>query len=191
MFVKNKIIDENKIREAIESKNQITEESLRKDWQDVCKMSKEIDNLKAGDDDFNFYEMYEITFSAILLSLTLDELEYINENNLFGFDEYNILDYRCKMNLERKINYYKQILFDLINCMQQGDLGSYFSKCGDLFHMSAVGLGITTFLGLNRNDAELTPEGEKLKTCIENIKQLHKNEIKQKIAASNCGQSTR
>ena len=31
MFVKNKIIDENKIREAIECRNQITEESLRKE----------------------------------------------------------------------------------------------------------------------------------------------------------------
>lgn len=130
--------------------------------------------------------MYEVAFSDNLYGLTLDELEYIADNNLFSFDENDMFDYRCKMSIERRINYCKQILSDLINCMQKGNLGTYFSKYGDLLHMSGAGLEIERFLGLNRNGVELTPEGEKLKNCIENIRQLH-HEIKQRSAASKHG----
>ena len=127
MFVKNKVIDRNEIQRVVASRDLITYDSLKKDWDDVLKMSKEL-GVKPKNDEFNFHEMYEIAFSSNLYGLTLDELEYISNNNLFGFDENNILDYRCKMNLERRINYYKQNLSDLTNCMQKGNVGSYFSK---------------------------------------------------------------
>ena len=91
------------------------------------------------------------------------------------------------MNLERRINYYKQNLSDLTNCLQKGNVGSYFSKYRDLFHMAGGGIETATFLGLNRNGVELTPDGEKLKACIENIRQLHYNEIKQRAAAYKSG----
>ncbi len=128
--------------------------------------------------------MYDIAFSSTLYDLTLDELEYINENNLFGFDDNNILDYRCKMSIVKRINFYKQIISDLIDSMQKDNIGSYFQRFGDLFHMSAYGLQIAAILGLNRNGVELTPEGEKLKACIENIRQLHRDELKQKTASN-------
>lgn len=186
MFVKNKVIDKAEIQRVIESKDLITYDSLKKEWDDVEEISKELGNGPTNV-EFNFYQMYEVAFSCNLYGLTLDELEYISDNNLFGFDENNILDYRCKMNIERRINYYKQLLSDLTNCMQKGNIGSYFSKYGDLFHMSAGGLEIASFLGLNRNGVELTPEGEKLKVCIDNIRQLHKDEMKQRALASKQG----
>ena len=62
--------------------------------------------------------------------------------------------------------------------MQNGNVGSYFSKYGDLLHMAGGGIEIATILGLDRNGAELTSEGEKLKVCIENIRQLHCDEVK-------------
>lgn len=186
MFVKNKVIDKDEIQRVIESRDLITYDSLKKEWDDVEKTSKEL-GIEPTNKEFNFYEMYEVAFSCNLYSLTLDELEYIVENNLFGFDENNILDYRCKMSIERRINYYQQILSDLTNCIQKGNVGSYFSKYGDLFHMSGGGLQIASFLGLNRNGVELTPEGEKLKVCIENIRQLHYNEIKQRSSAAKQG----
>lgn len=186
MFVKNKIINKAEIQRVIESRDLITYDSLKKDWDDVLEMSKKLE-IESKNDEFDFYQMYEVAFNCNLYGLTLDELEYISENNLFEFDENNILDYRCKMNIERRINYYKQILSDLTNCMQKGNIGSYFGKYGDLFHMSAGGLEIASFLGLNRNGIELTPEGEKLKVCIDNIKQLHKDEMKQRALAAKQG----
>ena len=53
--------------------------------------------------------------------------------------------------------------------------------------MAGGGIEIATFLGLNRNGVELTPEGEKLKVCIENIRQLHYDEIKQRTATYKNG----
>lgn len=186
MFVKNKVIDKDEIQRVIASRYLITYDSLKKDWDDVLEMSKEL-GVESKNDEFNFHQMYEIAFSSNLYGLTLDELEYIVENNLFGFNENNILDYRCKMSIERRINDYKKILSDLTNCIQKGNVGSYFSKYGDLFHMSGGGLQIASFLGFNRNGIELTPEGEKLKACIDNIRQLHYNEIKQRSAAAKHG----
>ena len=186
VFVKNKVIDKDEIQRVIASRDLITYDSLKKDWDAVLEMSKNL-KLESKNNEFNFYEMYEIVFGSNLYGLTLDELEYISENNLFEFDENNILDYRCKMNLERRINYYKQNLSDLTNCLQKGNVGSYFSKYSDLFHMAGGGIEIATFLGLNRNGVELTPDGEKLKACIENIRQLHYNEIKQRSAAYKSG----
>lgn len=186
MFVKNKVIDKDEIQRVIASRDLITYDSLKKDWDAVLEISKNLE-LESKNNEFNFYEMYEIVFGSNLYGLTLDELEYISENNLFEFDENNILDYRCKMNLERRINYYKQNLSDLTNCLQKGNVGSYFSKYSDLFHMAGGGIEIATFLGLNRNGVELTPDGEKLKSCIENIRQLRYNEIKQRAAAYKSG----
>lgn len=186
MFVKNKVIDKDEIQRVIASRNLITYDSLKKDWNDVLEMSKKLE-LESKNDEFNFYEMYEIAFDSNLYGLTLDELEYISENNLFEFDENNILDYRCKMNLEKRINYYKQNLSNLTNCLQNGNVGSYFSKYCDLLHMAGGGIEIATFLGLNRNGVELTPDGEKLKVCIENIRQLHYDEIKQRTATHKRG----
>ena len=200
MFVKNKIIDNNKIQEVIESRNLLTYDSIMKDWHDVLEMSNELETElgtieikepEIKDEEFSFYELYDIEFRGILYGLTLDELEYIIENNCFNFDENNILDYRCKMNINRIINYYKQIVSDLINCMQKETIGSYFQRFGDLFHMSAHGLEIATFLGLNRDGVELTPEGKKLKTCIDNIRQLHIDELKQRATVSKHSPSSR
>ena len=106
MFVKNKVIDKAEIQRAIESRDLITYDSLKKEWDDVGKTSIEL-GIEPTNKEFNFYEMYEVAFSCNLYGLTLDELEYISENNLFGFEENNILDYRCKMSIERRISEYK------------------------------------------------------------------------------------
>ena len=127
MFVKNKVIDKDEIQRVIESRDLITYDSLKKEWDDVEETSKEL-GIEPTNKEFNFYEMYEVAFSCNLYGLTLDELEFIVENNLFGFDENNILDYRCKMSIERRIKYYKQIISDLTNCIQKGNVGSYFNS---------------------------------------------------------------
>ena len=60
-------------------------------------------------------------------------LDFINDN-LFDLDENNIQDLRCKMILDKKINDYKSTLDGLQRFLQNGNLGSYFSNFGDLFH---------------------------------------------------------
>lgn len=186
MFVKNKMIDKAEVQRVVKSRDLITYDSLEKEWYDRRKNSNEL-GIESTNEEFNFYKMYEISFSIILDGLTLDELEYLNENNLFSFDKNNILDYKCKMIINRRIIYYKQILSDLINGMQKENIGSYFGKFGDLFRMSVYGLQIASILGLDRDSAELTPDGKKLKACIDNIKQLHETSIRQKLVTPEQG----
>lgn len=173
MFVKNKVIDKNKIKSVIESRDLITYDSLKKDHDIVSKMCKAIGAKPVKYKEFNFYDMYELTFGNILIGLTLDELEYINDNNLFKFDNNNILDYRCKMILNKRINKYKEEIADLTNSIQKESIGSYFQRFGDLSDMSTAGIAIAIILGLNKDGVELTQDGEKLKTCISNINQLY------------------
>ena len=172
MFVKNKIIDENKIREAIECRNQITEESLRKEWEDVCELSKEIGTSQIGSEEFNFFESYDIAFSVSLMCLSLDELEFIRDNNLFELEENNLLDYCWKMSINRRINDYRQTLIDLNNSMQKENIGSYFQRFPNLWKMNIQASKIIIILGLDRENVELTPNGEKLKMCVDNIKKI-------------------
>ena len=172
MFVKNKIIDENKIREAIECRNQITEESLRKEWEDVCELSKEIGTSQIGSEEVKFFESYDIAFSVSLMCLSLDEVEFISDNNLLELEENNLLDYCWKMSINRRINDYRQTLIDLNNSMQKENIGSYFQRFPNLWKMNIQASKIIIILGLDRENVELTPNGEKLKMCVDNIKKI-------------------
>ncbi len=171
MFVKNKVIDKSKIELAIESRNHFTEEALKKEWEETYELSKEMGEAPL-DEEFNFYEYYDLCFSVSLMYLSLDELEFIRDNNLYEFDKNNLLDYRCQMSINRRINDYQQTIIDLTNSMQRENIGSYFQRFPNLFKMSVQATKIITILGLNRENIELTPEGEKLKICLDNIKKL-------------------
>lgn len=178
MFIKNVVIDKNKIQSVVNNRTFLTYESLKKEWDEVCALSREMDMEPIPNKEFNFYEMYDLSFSTSLFDLSLVELEFIRDNNLFDLDENNIQDLRCKMILDKKINDYKSTLDGLQRFLQNGNLGSYFSNFGDLFHMSAQGLKITKILDLDNDNVELTPEGIKLKECIKNIKKLHTENFK-------------
>ena len=178
MFIRNTVIDKNKIQDVVNNRMFLTYESLKKEWDEVCALSREMDMEPIPNKEFNFYEMYDLSLSTSLFDLSLVELEFIRENNLFDLDENNIQDLRCKMILDKKINDYKSTLDGLQRFLQNGNLGSYFSNFGDLFHMSAQGLKITKILDLDNDSVELTPEGIKLKECIKNITTLHTENFK-------------
>ena len=74
VFVKNKVIDKDEIQRVIASRDLITYDSLKKEWDAALEMSKNL-KLESKNNEFNFYEMYEIVFGSNLYGLTLDELE--------------------------------------------------------------------------------------------------------------------
>lgn len=68
--------------------------------------------------------------------------------------------------------------------MQRENIGSYFRRFPNLFKMSAQATKIITILGLNRENVELTPEGEKLKICLDNVKKIFIESRKQSTPLS-------
>ena len=66
MFVKNKVIDKDEIQRVIASRELITYDSLKKDWDAVLEMSKNLE-LESKNNEFNFYEMYESSLVVICM----------------------------------------------------------------------------------------------------------------------------
>lgn len=181
MFTTNKVIDKNKVQKAIEEKKLLNYESLKKEWDEFIPSALEYfskNNAETENFDFNYYEYYVHHFSFIVWNhLSLDELEFIKDNNLFEFDKNKLLDCKCQVVLEETINNYKQTIADLTTSIQRENLGNYFGKFGDVSNMVKQGMKLSDILGLNRDDVELTELGIKLKTCIENLENLRKQTL--------------
>lgn len=181
MFTKNKVIDKNKIQKAIAEKKSLNYESLKKEWDEFIPPALEYfskNGTKKEKLDFNYYEYYVHNFNFIIWNhLSLNELEFINDNNLFEFDKNNLLDYKCQVVLDKTITKYKQIIDDLTSSIKRENLGKYFGRFGNVFNMTKQGMILSDILGLNRNDVELTELGFKLKTCIDNLENLRKQTL--------------
>ena len=88
------------------------------------------------------------------------------------------------MSINRRINDYRQTLIDLNNSMQKENIGSYFKRFPNLWKMNVQASKIITILGLDRENVELTPEGEKLKMCVDNIKKIFLESKTQKFGSN-------
>ncbi|MBE6146676.1 MAG: hypothetical protein E7171_08685 [Firmicutes bacterium] len=190
MFTKEKVIDKERIKEAIIEKKSMTfeklEETIVKELLILENELKEegiIDSQKENE-EVNIYEYYINYFSTLLFGLTLDELEFINDNNLFEFDRNNLLDCRCQLILDERIKNFKSTIDDLSHGISIENIGNYFQKFGDIRNQSKQGTKLTIILGLDRKDIELTPLGCKLKSCIDNIKNIHINFLRQNKASA-------
>ena len=182
-FVINKVIDKNMIKDRVAEKHEMTFEKLEE------MMAQEIDPMLDSlgvetENDINIYQFYEIWFSSLLASTTLDELEFINANNLFGLDRNNLLDYKCQLMIDERIANFRNTLEDLMRGINEENIGSYFQKFGDISNQSKQGIMINIILGLDREGVELTPLGSKLKTCIDNIRRLHIDLLKNNAIAN-------
>ncbi len=163
MFIKNKVVDIEKIKKVLNIINQyLTYESLKKDFESV----------KNNTSEFDFNRVYEITFRYFLGKLSLAELEYIRDNNMFNFNSNSIFDFRRKKVLDEKILEYNSILKEVYELMQKDRLGNYFESSGGLLFMFDKSLVLETILDLDNDKVVLTSDGLRLKSCINNIKNL-------------------
>ena len=182
-FVINKVIDKNMIKDRVTEKHEMTFEKLEEVMvQDLGSISDLI-GIQT-ENDINIYQFYEIWFSSLLTSTTLDELEFINANNLFGLDKNNLLDYKCQLMIDERIANFRGTLEDLMRSINEDNIGSYFQKFGDISNQAKQGIMINMILGLDRDGVELTPLGSKLKTCIDNIRKLHIDLLKNNAIAN-------
>lgn len=182
-FVINKVIDKNMIKDRVTEKHEMTFEKLEEVMvQDLGSISDLI-GIQT-ENDINIYQFYEIWFSSLLTSTTLDELEFINANNLFGLDKNNLLDYKCQLMIDERIANFRGTLEDLMRSINEDNIGSYFQKFGDISNQTKQGIMINMILGLDREGVELTPLGSKLKTCIDNIRKLHIDLLKNNAIAN-------
>lgn len=182
-FVINKVIDKNMIKDRVTEKHEMTFEKLEEVMvQDLGSISDLI-GIQT-ENDINIYQFYEIWFSSLLTSTTLDELEFINANNLFGLDKNNLLDYKCQLMIDERIANFRGTLEDLMRSINEDNIGSYFQKFGDISNQAKQGIIINMILGLDREGVELTPLGSKLKTCIDNIRKLHIDVLKNNAIAN-------
>ena len=182
-FVINKVIDKNMIKDRVTEKHEMTFEKLEEVMvQDLGSISDLI-GIQT-ENDINIYQFYEIWFSSLLTSTTLDELEFINANNLFGLDKNNLLDYKCQLMIDERIANFRGTLEDLMRSINEDNIGSYFQKFGDISNQAKQGIMINMILGLDREGVELTPLGSKLKTCIANIRKLHIDVLKNNAIAN-------
>jgi len=182
-FVINKVIDKNMIKDRVTEKHEMTFEKLEEVMvQDLGSISDLI-GIQT-ENDINIYQFYEIWFSSLLTSTTLDELEFINANNLFGLDKNNLLDYKCQLMIDERIANFRGTLEDLMRSINEDNIGSYFQKFGDISNQAKQGIMINMILGLDREGVELTPLGSKLKTCIDNIRKLHIDLLKNNAIAN-------
>ena len=182
-FVINKVIGENMIKDRVTEKHEKTFEKLEEVMvQDLGSISDLI-GIQT-ENDINIYQFYEIWFSSLLTSTTLDELEFINANNLFGLDKNNLLDYKCQLMIDERIANFRGTLEDLMRSINEDNIGSYFQKFGDISNQAKQGIMINMILGLDREGVELTPLGSKLKTCIDNIRKLHIDVLKNNAIAN-------
>ena len=130
MFTSEKVIDKEKIKAAIAEKKSMTfesvDENLVKDLLAMDELLKTdgINVNQQGSEEINIYDMYLSSFSTILFGLTLDELEFINDNNLFGFDKNNLLDYKCQTIMDERIKDFKQTLDDVVRSISIDNAGS-------------------------------------------------------------------
>lgn len=171
-FVINKVIDKNMIKDRVTEKHEMTFEKLEEVMVQDLGSIFDLIGIQT-ENDINIYQFYEIWFSSLLTSTTLDELEFINANNLFGLDKNNLLDYKCQLMIDERIANYRGTLEDLMRSINEDNIGSYFQKFGDISNQTKQGIMINMILGLDREGVELTPLGSKLKTCIDNIRKLH------------------
>ncbi len=179
VFVRNTVIDKNKIKSVVEARKNFTEEALREDWDIVHETFKD-DNLTLGDkEDFNYVDMYLICFNSNLSGLSLDDLEYIKKYNLFAFDPNSMLDYKCKVLLAKKIEEYQKKINELSKFMYQGKPENYFlqglkenseAPIADIFRIQSNFKIIYCILGLEKENVELTPLGEELKAYMDAVK---------------------
>ena len=182
-FVINKVIDKNMIKDRVTEKHEMTFEKLEEVMvQDLGSISDLI-GIQT-ENDINIYQFYEIWFSSLLTSTTLDELEFITANNLFGLDKNNLLDYKCQLMIDERIANFRGTLEDLMRSINEDNIGSYFQKFGDISNQAKQGIMINMILGLDREGVELTPLGSKLKTCIDNIRKLHIDVLKNNAIAN-------
>ena len=186
MFTKEQVIDKDKIAQAINEKNLLTferlEETILKKYQILTDKLTEggITNNNIEELDANIFEIYLLSFSSIINELTLDELVFIRNFNLFAFEENNLLDRRCQDILDGTIAMYNYILQNLNSSLSIGNMGKYFHQFGTLFQQVVQASKLNTILGLDREGVELTPLGIKLKTCIDNINNLFHNYYSEK-----------
>ena len=181
MFVEGKVIDPEKVQAAVSRKQgvnfNIIEDDIIPKLIDIRETTRKRDGIStpSQDKDINVYDTYQFCFRINLYGLTLDELEYIYEHNLFDLQKDNLLDYRCQLILEKKIEDFRQTLDYLNRSVMMDNVGSYFQKFGSIYNQCLQGAKLEVILGLNREDTPLTPLGEKLKTCIENIRTICKD----------------
>lgn len=171
-FVINKVIDKNMIKDRVTEKQEMTFEKLEEVMVQELGSISDLIGIQT-ENDINIYQFYEIWFSSLLTSTTLDELEFINANNLFGLEKNNLLDYKCQLMIDERIANFRDTLEDLMRSINEDNIGSYFQKFGDISNQTKQGIMINMILGLDREGVELTPLGFKLKTCIDNIRKLH------------------
>lgn len=183
MFVINKVIDKNMIKNRIAEKNEMNFKKLEEMMVQELSSISDLLGIQT-ENDINIYQFYEVWFSSLLTSTTLDELEFINANNLFGLDRNNLLDYKCQLMIDERIASFRNTLEDLIRTINEDNIGSYFQKFGDISNQTKQGIMINMILGLDREGVELTPLGSKLKACIDNIRKLNIDLLKNNAIAN-------
>lgn len=183
MFVINKVIDKNMIKNRIAEKNEMNFKKLEEMMVQELSSISDLLGIQT-ENDINIYQFYEVCFSSLLTSTTLDELEFINANNLFGLDRNNLLDYKCQLMIDERIASFRNTLEDLIRTINEDNIGSYFQKFGDISNQTKQGIMINMILGLDREGVELTPLGSKLKACIDNIRKLNIDLLKNNAIAN-------
>ena len=183
MFVINKVIDKNMIKNRIAEKNEMNFKKLEEMMVQELSSISDLLGIQT-ENDINIYQFYEVWFSSLLTSTTLNELEFINANNLFGLDRNNLLDYKCQLMIDERIASFRNTLEDLIRTINEDNIGSYFQKFGDISNQTKQGIMINMILGLDREGVELTPLGSKLKTCIDNIRKLNIDLLKNNAIAN-------
>lgn len=183
MFVINKVIDKNMIKNRIAEKNEMNFKKLEEMMVQELGSISDLLGIQM-ENDINIYQFYEVWFSSLLTSTTLDELEFINDNNLFGLDRNNLLDYKCQLMIDERIASFRNTLEDLIRTINEDNIGSYFQKFGDISNQTKQGIMINMILGLDREGVELTPLGSMLKTCIDNIRKLNIDLLKNNAIAN-------
>lgn len=159
MFTTEKLIDKNKIRDAIIEKQSMTFEKLEEKYAKEFLLFKETfkeENINQHPQnyEFNVYDEYINWFSTLLFGLTLDELEFINNENLFNLDKNNLLDLRCQEAIDKRIKDFRQTLEDLNHSISIGNVGNYFQKFGDIHDQAMQGIKLKIILGLNRENVE-------------------------------------
>ena len=162
MFTTGKVIDIDRIEESISAKNTLTIDMLK----------STLSNGMFAEEE-NIYDVYLSTFSTLFCDFTLDELEYIDNNNLCNFDRNNLLDYKCQKIISNRINEYRKTINDLVGSINSDGIGAYFQRFGSLLGQAKKALDINMMLGLDRPGVILTPYGIKLKHCIDNLQRMY------------------
>lgn len=178
MFLKNKVINEDKIKSAVECRHMFTYDYLKEEW---CNNEDDFFDDTVLEDEFDFFDAYDSSFDVCLSDFSLAELEYVMDNNSFGFEKNNMLDFRCIKLINEKISEYELILNNITKSVQSGSMRGYFQKYDNIFEMYAQVILIEQILGLMDQDIELTPEGEMLKACMDEIREtiMPKEEAKE------------